>query len=138
MGRYFFSWAFWTAIPYSGSIRPEILELSRGLAKIRMRDRRFHRNHLKSLHAIAIANLAECASGLSLVPGLSEDAQAILTHFQIEYLKKGRGSLEAESHCSPPTTSTQQDLVVESIVTNRKREIVARAKATWRIGAKKQ
>lgn len=103
-----------------------------------MRDRRFHRNHLKSLHAIAIANLAECASGLSLVPGLPEDAQAILIHFQIEYLKKGRGLLEANSHCSPPANSTQTDLVVESIVTNRKQEIVAKAKATWRIGAKKK
>jgi acyl-coenzyme A thioesterase PaaI-like protein len=125
LGRYFFSWAFWAAIPYSGSVRPEIVELERGSAKVRMRDRRFHRNHLKSLHAIAIANLAECASGLSLVPGLPEDA-------------KGRGLLEANSHCSPPANSTQTDLVVESIVTNRKQEIVAKAKATWRIGAKKK
>jgi len=138
LGRYFFSWAFWAAIPYSGSVRPEIVELERGSAKVRMRDRRFHRNHLKSLHAIAIANLAECASGLSLVPGLPEGAQAILTHFQIEYLNKGRGILEATSHCSPPTNSVQTDLVVESIVTNRKQEIVARARATWRVGAKKK
>lgn len=102
-----------------------------------MRDRRFHRNHLKSLHAIAIANLAECASGLSLVPSLPQDAQAILIHFDIEYLKKGRGTLEAISHSSPPTTSAQQDMVVESVVTNKKHEVIAKAKATWRIGAKR-
>lgn len=137
LGRYFFSWAFWAFIPYTGSVRPEILELGRGLARVKMRDRRFHRNHLKSLHAIAIANIAECASGLSLVPGLPERTQAILIKFEIEYLKKGRGPLEAKAECSPPQESVTQDFLVESIVRNKKNEIVAKAKATWRIGPQK-
>ena len=137
-GRYFFSWAFWAFIPYTGSIRPEILELQRGLARVRMRDRRFHRNHLKSLHAIAIANLAECASGLSLVPGLPETAQAILTHFEIDYIKKARGTLEAEACCSPPATDETVDLEIESVVKNKSGEIVAKARAKWRVGAKRK
>ena len=136
-GRYFFSWAFWAFIPYTGSVRPEIRELSRGLARVRMRDRRFHRNHLKSLHAIAIANIAECASGLSLVPGLSENTQAILIKFEIEYLKKARGTIEAKAECIPPAENATQDFLVESFVTNKKQELVAKAKATWRIGPKR-
>lgn len=137
-GRYFFSWAFWAFIPYTGSIRPEIVELRRGHSRVRMRDRRFHRNHLRSLHAIAIANLAECASGLSLVPGLAENAQAILTHFEIDYLKKGRGLLEASASCEPPPQADTQDLTVETKVTDKSGETVALAKATWRIGAKRK
>lgn len=137
-GRYFFSWAFWAFIPYTGSIRPEILELRRGLARVRMRDRRFHRNHLKSLHAIAIANLAECASGLSLVPGLPETAQAILIHFEIDYLKKARGTLEAEASCTPPATDETLDFEIESLVKNKNGEVVAKARSKWRIGAKKK
>lgn len=137
-GRYFFSWAFWAFIPYTGSIRPEILELRRGVARVRMRDRRFHRNHLRSLHAIAIANLAECASGLSLVPGLPEAAQAILIHFEIDYLKKARGTIEAEASCTPPTGAETTNLEIESIVKNKSGEVVAKARAQWRIGAKKK
>lgn len=137
-GRYFFSWAFWAFIPYTGSIRPEIVELRKGFARVRMRDRRFHRNHLKSLHAIAIANLAECASGLSLVPGLPNEAQAILIHFEIEYLKKGRGTLEAQASCSPPALTETADFEIETTVSNKNREIVAKARAKWRIGAKKK
>lgn len=137
-GRYLFSWAFWAFIPYTGSIRPEILELKRGFARVRLRDRRFYRNHLKSLHAIAIANLAECASGLSLVPGLPEGAQAILIHFEIDYLKKGRGTLEGLASCSPPETCETVDFEIESVITNKSGEIVAKAKAHWRIGPKKK
>lgn len=136
-GRYFFSWAFWSFIPYTGSVRPEILELSRGLARVKIRDRRFHRNHLKSLHAIAIANVAECASGLSLVPGLPEGSQAILIKLEIEYLKKARGPIEARAECSPPQDSQSQDFIVESFVRNKKQETVAKTKATWRIGPKR-
>ena len=103
-----------------------------------MRDRRFHRNHLKSLHAIALANLAECASGLCLVPSLPEGAQAILIHFEIDYLKKARGTVEACATCSPPTTVETLDFEVESTIQNKKGELVAKAKALWRVGAKKK
>lgn len=137
LGRYLFSWAFWYFIPYTGSIRPEIVELGFGKARIRMRDRRFHRNHLKSLHAIALANLAECASGLSLVPSLPAKGQAILVRFEIEYLKKARGTIDATASCSPPTELEAKDFLVDSELLNQKKELVARAKATWRVGAKK-
>lgn len=138
LGRYFFSWAFWAFIPYTGSVRPEIVELRKGFARVRMRDRRFHRNHLKSLHAIALANIAECASGLSLVPGLPPSAQAILVRLEIDYLKKGRGTLEAQASCNPPDSPETQDFLVDSVVTNRKGETVATARATWRIGEKRK
>lgn len=138
LGRYFFSWAFWYLIPYTGSVRPEIVELAFGKARIRMRDRRFHRNHLKSLHAIALANLAECASGLSLVPSLPIKGQAILTRFEIEYLKKARGTIEATASCSPPVDLETQDFVVQSELFNQKKELVARSRATWRVGALKK
>jgi len=138
-GRYFFSWAFWAFIPYTGSIRPEILELRKGFARVRMRDRRFYRNHLKSLHALAIANLAECASGLSLVPGLDESAQAILIKLEMEYLKKARGTLEAVSSCETfASPSEPHDCRLESKVTDRTGQAVARAFATWRVGVKKK
>jgi len=135
-GRYLFSWAFWAFIPNTGSIRPEIVDLRRGFARIRMRDRRFHRNHLRSLHAIALANLAECASGLSLVPSLPEGAQAILTGLEIQYLKKARGTVEATADCNPPIEITQQDFIVRSEVRNKKGELLVEAKATWRLGKK--
>jgi len=135
-GRYLFSWAFWAFIPYTGSIRPEILELRKGFARIKMRDRRFHRNHLRSIHAIALANLAECASGLSLVPGLPQNAQTILVRLEIQYLKKGRGTLEASATCSPPLSADSIEFPVESVIQNNRGEIIAKALATWKIGEK--
>jgi acyl-coenzyme A thioesterase PaaI-like protein len=57
-GKLVFGWMLGFFIPYSGSITPEIQELEVGYAKVLMRDRRRLRNHLNSLHAAALMNLA--------------------------------------------------------------------------------
>lgn len=133
-GRWIFSRLLAFKVPYTGTARPLVQELRPGYARVSMRDRRTVRNHLNSIHAIALANLAEVTSGLAMITGLPPEARSILTSFSIEYLKKARGTLVAE--CTTPVldASTRAEHVIESIVRDATGEVVAKASARWLVG----
>lgn len=136
-GRLMFSWCLGFYIPYSGSITPEILELEQGYAKVLIRDRRRLRNHLNSIHAAALMNFAELTSGLAFISGLGAEMQGIVTHFEMEYLKKGRGDLIAESKSEFVGVQDERKCEVVAILRDKTEEIVAKGKATWLIRPKK-
>lgn len=133
-GRRAFSKIVGTFAPYTGSISPEVIELAPGYAKVQMRDRRRVRNHLRSIHAIALMNLAEVSSGLAFVYGLPEGSRAILTGLSIDYLKKARGTLTAECRCEPPATNERKEYEIEVVTTDSSGEVVTRARARWLVG----
>jgi len=121
------------AIPYTGTVRPEVIVVEAGHARVEMADRRRNRNHLDSVHAIAIANIGELATGLALTAMLPPDMRSILTALHIAYKKKGRGRLAAECRCVVPDVTEPIELAVSSMVTNAAGEEVALVTATWRL-----
>lgn len=120
--------------PYTGSIKPEVLHLERGHGRVQMRDRKAVRNHLKSVHAIALMNLAEACSGLTFTYSLPPRTRAILTGLEIEFLKKARGTLVAECFCTPPQTNERAEYILEVLTRDAAGDIVTRAQAKWLVG----
>ena len=144
-------WTSWSAIPggawafsvalgrmarYTGSISARVRTLEPGLAVVEMRDRAKVRNHLNSIHAIALINLGEVATGLAMLSGLPDEARGIPTRLSIEYTKKARGTITAHCRVTPPDwrAPAEYDAIAELKDTGG--AVVARVTARWKIGPK--
>lgn len=133
-GDRLFSWALGRMVPYSGSIGAVVRELSPGRARVELADRRKVRNHLGSIHAVALMNLAELSTGLALNTGLPDDARGILVRLTIEYVKKARGTLTSECSVEAPKTNERREVDVEAVIRDASGDVVAQAAARWLVG----
>lgn len=133
-GRWIFSQLLGRIVPYTGTIKPRVLELTSTGARIELRDRRSVRNHLHSVHAIAIANLAELSTGLPLAYAVQPRGRAILLSLTVEFLKKARGTLVGSSSFIAPAADREQDIEIPVEVRDATGNVVARARARWRVG----
>lgn len=130
-GNLIFSTLFGRLVPYASTIKPLVVHLEPGHARIRMKDRKLVRNHLSSVHAVALMNLGEMTSGLALAYALPDDGRSILTNLSMEYLKKARGTLEAECRFEVPEFPEKSTHLLEVPIRDASGEVVAKATATW-------
>ena len=125
-------------VPYSGSIRAQVRELTPGHARLTLRERAAIRQHLGSIHAVALVNLGELTSGLAMLSALPHGVRAIVLQLSAEYFKKARGLLTAEANVAAPEVSGPVDLVVHADITNQAGELVCRVTARWRLDTEGQ
>ena len=133
-GRWLFSRVLGCYAPYTASIGATVREMAPGRCVVVLRERRRVRNHLHSVHAMALSNLAEMASGLALLNALPPGMRGILQGFEIEYLKKSRGTLVATCTCQVPSQMMERRLSIWATITDATGDTTARACAHWLIG----
>ena len=94
-GRYMFSKLVGFMAPYTGSIGAIVSRLTPGSCEVSMTDRPWKRNPFGSLHACAIANLAELTSGLAGVTAMesTKGVRGIPVKMTVSYISKARGTL---------------------------------------------
>jgi acyl-coenzyme A thioesterase PaaI-like protein len=138
-GAWLFSRFLGWYAPYSGSIGSRVEALRPGFAQVSLRDRHKVRNHLKSIHAIALMNLGEITTGLAVLTTLTTDMRGIVLGLQAEYLKKSRGTLVAKASFELPSQIDDNTACeAKTEIVDDAGDVVAIVRATWLIGYKKQ
>lgn len=137
-GHRLFSRLIGRAAPYSGTIRSHVHELRTGYARLTMRDRPGLRNHLQSVHAIALANLAEFTGNLALAYSMPDDARFIVAGMNLDYLKKARGTLTGTCDCPTIESSERKEYAVPVVIKNEAGDVCVEATLRTLIGPKKR
>jgi acyl-coenzyme A thioesterase PaaI-like protein len=133
-GRRLFSRLIGMAAPYTGSIGAQVEELGPGRARVHLDDRRAVRQHLGSVHAIALCNLAEMCGNLAVAYTLADGMRFIVSGLSIDYEKKARGRVTAETEIEIPPSIGTHDLEVLVRLRDAAGDEVARATLRTRIG----
>jgi len=123
--------------PYTGALKARVVKIEAGFARVELKDRRGIRNHLKSIHAIALTNLGEFSSGIALISLFKPNMRGIPKEIGIEFLKKARGKLTAECTTSIDDFTESLEHTVVAEIKDEDGDIVARVNVKWLLGYKK-
>jgi uncharacterized protein (TIGR00369 family) len=116
------TWAFGRIVRFvhTGGVRFEYLSEERALLHIPNHKR--VQNHIGSVHATAMALLAETASGAVLGMNVPEDRVPLLKSMHMDYQKRAQGDLRAEATLDAATRAR--------ILREEKGEIIVPVKVT--------
>ena len=137
-GRRAFSRMIGAAAPYTGTIGARVVELTRGRSRVVMRDHRGVRNHLSSVHAVALANLVELTGNVALAYSMPDDARFIVAGMNVDYVKKARGTITGTCDCPVPATAERCEYAVPVTLMDESGEVVVRATLRTLVGPKKR
>lgn len=135
-GKQIFSRAIGMAAPYTGTIGAKVELLRKGYGEVRMLDKPSLRNHLSSIHAVALANLAELTGNVALAYSMPDDARFIVAGLSMEYLKKARGTIRGICEVPNIESSERKEYAIEVSMRNSAGEEVARCVLRSLVGPK--
>jgi acyl-coenzyme A thioesterase PaaI-like protein len=136
-GKRMFSKFVGRAAPYTGTVDAYVEDLAMGRARVSMRDRKKVRNHLSSVHAVALANLAELTGNVALAYSLPDNARFIVSGMRLEYVKKARGTITGYAECPAIRTNDRQEYEVKVSLRDPSGDEVTRVYLQTLVGPKK-
>lgn len=136
-GRWIFSRLIGWFVPYAGPLKADVQEMMEGRAVLTMPDRRAVRNHLKSIHALALANLGELTANLALLTLCPPGGRFIVTRLEVDYLKKARGELTCccDVPADLPWRTIERTAATANLI-DGKGDVVTRVTVYWKLDVK--
>jgi uncharacterized protein (TIGR00369 family) len=138
LGKALFSGLICWKAPYFASIRPRFEEFRPGFARVSMRKRRAVTNHIGTVHAIAMCNLAEIAAGTMTEASIPSTMRWLPKGMQVDYLRKAETDVEAVATLADVSEGPARDVPVLVEVKDRAGEVVCRATITMWVSPRKK
>jgi uncharacterized protein (TIGR00369 family) len=136
-GKSLFSRLICWKAPYFGSIRPRFEEFRPGFARVSMKKRRAVTNHIGTVHAIAMCNLAEIAAGTMTEISIPRSMRWLPKGMQVQYLKKAETDVEATATLGDLGAGEAREVPVTVDVKDRAGTSVCRATITMWVSPRK-
>jgi len=137
-GKWLFSRVVCWKAPYFGSIRPAFVELRPGYGEVHMKKRRAVLNHIGTVHAIAMCNVAELAAGTMTDVTIPASHRWIPKGMSVEYIDKAETDLKAMAVIDPiPEFGAAAELPVTVTVVDANNRPVFRAVITMWVSPRK-
>ncbi|HIF20247.1 MAG TPA: DUF4442 domain-containing protein [Gammaproteobacteria bacterium] len=133
LGKIIFSKMLCFLTPYFSSIKPSIKELKINRCVVFMKKRRAVTNHLKTVHAVAMCNMAELAGGLMTEVSLPQGKRWIPSGMTVKYLKKAKSNLIAIADGNELDWDREGEVIVPVGITDDNNELVFSAEIKMNI-----
>lgn len=137
-GKIIFSKIICWKAPYFGSIKPCFVELRPGYAEVTMPKRRAVENHIQTIHAIALCNLAELGAGTMMEASLSKNMRWLPKGMTVEYLKKAETDVAAFCRADDLADGAAREVVVKVEIKDKNGDIVTHAKINMWVSPQKK
>lgn len=112
-------------VRYAGTSNIFIEKLTTTESIMRLKNKKKVQNHIGSIHAAAMALLAESATGLLVGMNVPDSAVPVIKTLHVDYLKRCQGDIKAVARLSPEqikeiTTTDKGEVSVEITVTDER------------------
>lgn len=137
LGKWLFTRLICWKAPYFATIKPCFLEMRPGYSRVSMPKRRAVHNHIQTVHAIALCNLAELGAGTMMEASLSSNMRWLPKGMTVEYLKKAETDVEAICIAADIADGPARSSVVKVDLKDKNGNLVARADITMWVSPRK-
>jgi uncharacterized protein (TIGR00369 family) len=137
LGKMLFSRFVCFKAPYFATISPRFEELRPNFVRVSMRKRRGVTNHIGTVHAIAMCNLAELAAGTMTEVSIPASMRWLPKGMTVEYLKKSKGGVHATATLPEVAEGPGRDVPAAVEIKDDAGEVVCRATITMWVSPRK-
>jgi acyl-coenzyme A thioesterase PaaI-like protein len=127
---------FGRVVPFVGTSGLRYEELTPERVVVSIRNRRPVQNHIKGVHAAAMALLAETATGFAVGMNLPDDKLPLIKSLKVDYLKRTQGDMRAVATLTPEQVelirnTPKGEVLVPVMVTDESGEEPVRCEMLW-------
>jgi len=131
-------------IPFNGPHGVKILKIGNNIVRTSAPYQRKNFNHIRGVHACAIATIGEFSAGLTLLSRLDPSRyRLIMSHLEVEYLYQAKKDIVAETHLeedelhddilTPLQEKTSIYKTMDTLVTDIDGRKIARVRTKWQV-----